>query len=637
VAVSEPPVVLGGRWEVIGELGRGGEGAVFRVRNLRDGRHAAAKVGPVGTTDVELSRLLGLVNENVNPYRDDGVLEPAEGRRLELVVPVDIDELFWIVSDIADGSLKGDLGVVDDGDEATTTLSVAGSTALLEALASGLAFLHERGIVHGDVKPANVLRFGTEAPVWRLTDFGISALLGGATSAEPRGLSPGWTAPEVWQTGAVRRSADVYSAGQTVHMAVAGRRTTEGRAAESLPEPLRSWITAMIAADPTARPTAAELAAAVRAGRPRSDEAGPAPGDETVTTGAGPPPPPGRPPAAADDGDGQRSTRFWVIAGSIAGIVAAVAGVMALVVPGPDDPGPDPSTTTTGPTTVSPPPIDEGDDISDSTDPSTPDPTTTSSTTDGDRAVVAYTSRAAGPTQAYLLRVESGERTEVWGDRSESDPSVTADGAAVAAIVDDEDGAPVIAVGAPDAEPRTFRVEGTPSDTAIAPDGSKVAYVTDVGGDDDVVVLDVASGDVEGVAGGTSDETDPSWSGDGRRLVYVRSGSSSDVLVVVPRVEGGGGATIEVGGPARSPALTATGDGVVYIGTVAGNREVLSRSVAGDGEPDDVSQSPEEESEVVTLADGRLVTSAPNRGLHLLDPAGGDPPEALTDVSGDAL
>lgn len=650
-----PAIRLGGRWEVGAELGRGGEGAVFAVHDTTGALGpAAAKVGPLGSTDGELAHLRRLHHENLATYRDAGRLGLEEGRALGLAAPAGVDGYFWLVTDLADGTLKQDLAMDDAGSTATTTLSRPAGWNLLGAIAAGLAHMHQRGVVHADVKPANVLRFGPlDAPTWRLTDFGIAKVLDDRTSSAALGFSLPWTAPEVIRDGEVRPSSDVYSAAQTVHMALAGRRAVEGKVAPQVTEPMAALLTTMLQPDPAQRPTAVAVLAQVPSGAGGGGRAAGSAGaaDPSATVPAGPPAPPDGAPASsavpagggADGGTGQPEAprrRRLARSAAIVAVVAAAALVAALLLAqsGDDDGGPGttlaadggPTSTadpTTGPSASEPTP----------SDPTTPDPSDpTTPAPDDPVTPVAFASRGSGSSLVLLLDPASGDATSAL-DLEAFEPSVTPDGRVVAASAEGDDGRRVLVVVTPGEEPRLLTPEPTANVTrpAISPDGTQIAYVTDAGGDLDVNVVDVASGAIRALARGSADEVDPTWSADGSTIAFVRSGSASDSVVVVDAASGAGRAVVEVPGSARSPSLSPDGSEVAYVGEVAGNREALVATVDG-GEPRNVSMSAEEETAVVLLADGRLVTAAPSRGLLLVDPSGGTA-DPLTATPGDTV
>src|SRR5258706_13099661 len=103
-------------------------------------------------------------------------------------------------------------------------------------VAHGLEALHAAGVLHGDLKPSNVMvvpggPHGLPAGV-RLLDFGLAALLG----SERRGHrgTPGYAAPEVVRGEAQTAASDLYGLGATLYPLIAGRPAFEAEEAEAL-------------------------------------------------------------------------------------------------------------------------------------------------------------------------------------------------------------------------------------------------------------------------------------------------------------------------------------------------------------------------------------------------------------------
>lgn len=145
-------------------------------------------------------------------------------------------------------------------------------------LAEALAHVHATGVVHRDVKPANILLDETGRA--KLTDFGIARVVDSARQTQT-GLTVGTAAylsPEQVQGQPVGPPSDVYSLGLVLLEAATGRREYPGASVETalarlerppvvpadLPPPLPSLLSRMTAAEPARRPTALQVAAALR-------------------------------------------------------------------------------------------------------------------------------------------------------------------------------------------------------------------------------------------------------------------------------------------------------------------------------------------------------------------------------------
>ncbi|MBW4041986.1 MAG: protein kinase [Acidobacteria bacterium] len=165
----------------------------------------------------------------------------------------------------------------------------AGALPLLHAahvaydLAEGLAYLHASGIVHRDVKPANVLlvqHSEGRRPRVKLTDFGIAMRneqLAGLERSETTGTAA-YLSPEQAAGDEITRASDVYALGLVVLETITGRTVFPGGIIESalarldrdpvVPDDLpREWLdvlTAMTRRLPQDRPTAAEAAETFR-------------------------------------------------------------------------------------------------------------------------------------------------------------------------------------------------------------------------------------------------------------------------------------------------------------------------------------------------------------------------------------
>ena len=204
-----PGTILGGRYRIIGRLGRGGMGEVFRADDLKLGQPVALKFLPAEVDD-DPARLTQLHTE-VRMARQ--VSHPNVCR------VYDIDEV--------DGHTFLSMEYVD-GEDLSTLLKRIGrfpedrALAVARQVCAGLAAAHSRGVIHRDFKPANVMLNG--AGQVRITDFGLAGLSGESLRAG----TPAYMAPEQLAGGEVTARSDVYALGLVLYEVFTGRRALEG-------------------------------------------------------------------------------------------------------------------------------------------------------------------------------------------------------------------------------------------------------------------------------------------------------------------------------------------------------------------------------------------------------------------------
>ena len=201
---------------------------------------------------------------------------------------------------------------------------------LARELLEALEHIHAAGILHRDVKPANVIvePSGTA----KLIDFGI-ALPRDATALTSTGLVLGterYAAPEVMEGQPASERSDLYSAGVLL-------RSCDGRCSPALGSVIE-WMTSR---DPRARPASASQALARlersdRLGEPTQTFEPSFARQRTEPESSPPPPPPPSPPAYTRSGS--RRSRFGAIA-AILGVLAAVLVVAAVVLSGGSEEG----------------------------------------------------------------------------------------------------------------------------------------------------------------------------------------------------------------------------------------------------------------------------------------------------------
>ena len=205
-----PGTLLGGRYRIVGRLGRGGMGEVYRADDLKLAQPVALKFLPA-ELDRDPSRLMQLHNE-VRMARQ--VSHPNVCR------VYDIDEV--------DGHTFLSMEYVD-GEELASLLrrigrfSIERSLELAREICAGLGAAHERGVIHRDLKPANVMIDGTGRV--RITDFGLA----GVTGESLRAGTPAYMAPEQLAGSEVTAQSDIYALGLVLYELFTGQRAIEAK------------------------------------------------------------------------------------------------------------------------------------------------------------------------------------------------------------------------------------------------------------------------------------------------------------------------------------------------------------------------------------------------------------------------
>src|SRR2546423_4099436 len=104
------------------------------------------------------------------------------------------------------------------------TMDVLEANRIFQQLASALPYAHEKGIIHRNIKPVNVLMDRSGRPI--LSDFGIAKVLAGSKALTRQGAgvgTPEYMSPEQCQGGPVDARADIYALGVMLFEALTGR------------------------------------------------------------------------------------------------------------------------------------------------------------------------------------------------------------------------------------------------------------------------------------------------------------------------------------------------------------------------------------------------------------------------------
>ncbi len=252
-----------GRYQVHEVLGQGSMGTVHRGLDPRLERPVALKTLRFDTVTSEDQR-----RELLERLRHEAVTiaRLSHPNIVAIYDMGDVERSAFIAMELVDGiSLRDCLRTCGP-------LPVERLVPMAAAVASALALAHARGVIHRDVKPGNVL-LGRDGAI-KVSDFGLAFVV---ESGEISG-TPGYVPPEVLRSLPYTAAGDLFGLGATLYECLAGfhpligstlrqtiANTLEGtfpplsRHVPGAAGELEDLVTALLAAEPGARPSAAEL------------------------------------------------------------------------------------------------------------------------------------------------------------------------------------------------------------------------------------------------------------------------------------------------------------------------------------------------------------------------------------------
>jgi serine/threonine-protein kinase len=207
-----PGTILARRYRIVGLLGKGGMGEVYRADDLKLGQAVALKLLPERLAndskrleyfhnEVRLARQVS--HPNVCRVYDIG---EVDGQHFLSMEYIDGEDLAGLIRRI--GRLPADKGI-----------------DVARQLCAGLAAAHDRGVLHRDLKPANVMLDGRGRV--RITDFGLARLKDEDADVGVQAGTPAYMAPEQLAGQGVTERSDLYSLGLVLFEVFTGKPVFE--------------------------------------------------------------------------------------------------------------------------------------------------------------------------------------------------------------------------------------------------------------------------------------------------------------------------------------------------------------------------------------------------------------------------
>jgi len=212
--------VKAGRYEILGELGRGAMGVVYRATDPVIGRTVAVKTIRLSEQGTGLSRP-ELLSRFQTEARAAGLLTHPN-----IVVVYDAGEengLYYITMELIEG--KSLQALLDSGH----SFPVPRVLRIMEQTCSALQFAHERSIVHRDIKPANLML--TADDTVKVTDFGTAKILQFGTVQQTTHVmgTPSYMSPEQVKGRPVDGRSDIFSLGVLLYEILTGEKPFPGQ------------------------------------------------------------------------------------------------------------------------------------------------------------------------------------------------------------------------------------------------------------------------------------------------------------------------------------------------------------------------------------------------------------------------
>jgi len=199
-----------GRYIIKDELGRGGMATVYHAHDPSFNREVAIKVLP-----------REMLHDPKFRSRFERELKTVAGLEHPAIVPVyDVGEEngqpYYVMRYMPGGSLAG---WIKKG-----KFSLEDTARLIEKIAQGLAYAHQKGVIHRDLKPDNILFDAHGAPF--ISDFGIAKLAETAVGLTASGIvgTPAYMSPEQAKGGDVDNRSDIYSLGIIIYQMLTGQQ-----------------------------------------------------------------------------------------------------------------------------------------------------------------------------------------------------------------------------------------------------------------------------------------------------------------------------------------------------------------------------------------------------------------------------
>ncbi len=213
--IAEIQIAIGEHYKITTKLGQGGMGAVYKATRLKDKHDVAIKVLSMEVNEEELGRF----------KREAETAGSIDHPNVVKVLDYSVGgEVNYIVMEYVAGTSIRDM-IRNEGKLETREV-----TAILEETLKGMKAAHEKGIVHRDIKPDNIM-VSMESGAIKIADFGLAREMDAQSEVTRAGFilgTPHYMSPEQCKGLEVDHRADIYSLGVSVYFMLTGQTPFAG-------------------------------------------------------------------------------------------------------------------------------------------------------------------------------------------------------------------------------------------------------------------------------------------------------------------------------------------------------------------------------------------------------------------------
>ncbi len=211
-----------GRYEILQELGRGAMGAVYRARDPQIGRTVAIKV--ILTANLSAADLESYKQRFRREAQAAGQMSHAGIVTIHDIAEDETGQPFLVMEFIEGVTLDK---MIEQAGATSERISHAKALDIGVQVARALDYAHQRGVIHRDVKPANILV--TADGIAKIADFGIAKIAGTQLTQTGNVLgTPAFMSPEQFSGAAIDARSDLFSLGAMLYWMCTGEKPFAG-------------------------------------------------------------------------------------------------------------------------------------------------------------------------------------------------------------------------------------------------------------------------------------------------------------------------------------------------------------------------------------------------------------------------